>query len=102
MTATDAFTTYWWFHVPNLLLAALMYTLVGRYALELFFRGREVVILNVFRSVTDPIVRLVRTITPAIVPNGLVIVFAVAWLLAARMLWFLTAVAFGMRAAAGV
>ncbi len=102
MTATDAFTTYWWFHIPNLALAALIYTLIGRYALELFFRGREVVILKVFRTVTRPVVGAVRAITPAIVPDGLVIVFAIAWLMAARMLWFLNAVAFGMRASSGV
>jgi YggT family protein len=102
MSASDAFTTHWWFHLPNLAMAALIYTLIGRYVLELVFRGREVVILSVFRSVTDPIVRLVRAITPAVVPSGLVIVFAVVWLMAGRMLWFLTAVAFGMRASAGV
>jgi len=101
MTATDAFTAYWWFHIPNLLLAALIYTLIGRYALELFFAGRDAVILTVFRNVTDPIVKLVRLITPAVVPGGLVIVFAVVWLMAARMFWFLTAVAYGMRPSMG-
>ena len=102
MTASEAFTTYWWFHVPNLLMAALIYTLIGRYVLELFFKGREVVILKVFRTVTRPVVAMVRAITPAVVPDGLVIVFAIAWLMAARMFWFLNAVAFGMRASSGV
>lgn len=101
MTATEAFATYWWFHIPNLLMAALIYTLIGHYALELFFKGRDVVILKVFRTVTRPVVRCVRAITPAIVPNGLVIVFAIAWLMAARMVWFLNAVAFGMRLNSG-
>lgn len=87
-----------WFDIPNFLLAALMYTLIGRYVLEIVFAKRpDVVILKVFRSVTDPLVRLVRAITPAIVPDGLVVVFTIAWLMAARMFWFLTAVAAGMR-----
>lgn len=102
MTPTESFLEHWWFHVPNLLMAAMIYTLIGRYILELFFGGKDVVIVNVFRSITDPVVKLVRLITPAVVPNGLVIVFALLWLMAARMVWFLTAVAAGMSPGAGV
>ena len=83
-------------------MAALIYTLIGRYLLELLFaRHSEAVILKVFRSITDWFVRLVRAITPAIVPNGLVVVFAIVWLMAARMFWFLTAVATGMHLGVG-
>ena len=98
MTATESFATYWWYHIPNLLLAALIYTLIGRYLLEIVFAKKpDAVILRVFRSVSDPIVNLVRYITPAIVPGGIVVVFSICWLMAARMFWFLTAVVFGMR-----
>ena len=102
MTPTESFLEHWWFHLPNLLLAALIYSVMGRYVLELIFGGKDVVILKVFRSVTDPVLKLVRLITPAVVPNGLVIVFTLFWLMAARMLWFLTAVAAGMSPSAGV
>lgn len=103
MTPSEAFITYWYFHIPNLALAALIYTLLGRYLLGLFFRSNsEAVILKVFRSITDPVLNGVRAITPAIVPNGLVMVFAIAWLMAARMFWFLTCVAAGMRPSVGV
>lgn len=103
MSATDTFLEYWWFHIPNLLLAAMVYTLIGRYVLELFFASgrQDAVILKVFRSVTDPVVRLVRVITPAVVPNGVVVLFAILWLFAARMVWFLVAVMFGMRVGTG-
>ncbi len=102
MSPAESFATYWWFHLPNLLMAALIYSLIGRYLLELFFAKKpDAVILKVFRTVTDPVVRLVRAVTPAVVPNGLVVVFSVAWLMAARMLWFLTAVAYGMRLSTG-
>jgi hypothetical protein len=98
MTPTQSFLAYWWYHVPNLAMAALIYTLMGRYLLELFFAKRgDAVILRVFRGATDWFVRLVRAITPAIVPNGVVVVFGIVWLMAARMFWFLTAVAAGMR-----
>jgi YggT family protein len=102
MTPTESLIQHWWFHLPNLLLAAMIYTVIGRYILELVFGGKDVVIVNVFRSVTDPVIKLVRLITPAVVPNGVVIVFTLMWLMAARMLWFLTAVAAGMSPSVGV
>jgi YggT family protein len=103
MTPTQSFFTYWYFHIPNLVLAALIYTLIGRYLLALFFRNKpDAVILKVFASITDPPLKAVRAITPAIVPNALVMVFAIAWLMAARMFWFLTCVAAGMRPSLGV
>lgn len=98
MTATDSFAEYWWFHIPNLALAALIYTLVGRYILEILFaKKQDAVILKVFRSITDPVVGAVRYITPAVVPDGLVVVAAMFWLMALRMFWFLTALTYGMR-----
>ena len=102
MTPTQSFFAHWYFHIPNLVLAALMYTIAGRYVLELLFsRQPDAVILRAFRSVTDPPVKFVRAVTPAIVPNGLVIVFTVVWLMAARLFWFLTCIAAGMRANVG-
>jgi uncharacterized protein YggT (Ycf19 family) len=99
MSVTDNFLAYWWFHVPNLVLAALVYTVVARYCLDLFFgEGSEAVLVRVFHTLTDPLLKLVRFITPAIVPNGLVVVFTVVWLMALRLFWFLTSVAMGMRA----
>lgn len=103
MTPTQSFFEFWYFHIPNLVMAALIYTLIGRYLLTLFFaRNPDAVILKVFSSVTDPVLRLVRAITPAIVPNGLVLVFSIVWLMALRMFWFLTCVAAGMKPSVGV
>jgi len=103
MSVAENFFTYWYFHIPNFILAALIYTLIGRYLLGLLFSKKpEAVILRVFESITNPILKVVRFITPAVVPNGLVLVFAVAWLMAARMFWFLTCVAAGMSPSVGV
>ncbi len=102
MSISESFFTYWYFHIPNLILSALIYTLIGRYVLSLFFRNNpDAVIFRVFRSVTDPILKAVRVITPAVVPNGVVMVFAIVWLMAARMFWFLTCVAAGMAPSIG-
>ncbi len=102
MSASESFLAFWYFHIPNLALAALIYTLIGRYLLGLFFGSQsDAVILKVFRSITDPVVNGVRAITPAAVPNGLVLVFAIVWLIGLRMFWFLTCVAAGMRPSMG-
>ncbi len=98
MTPTQSFFAHWYFHVPNLIMAAMIYTLIGRYVLELVFSNRQdAVILRVFRTVTDPVVKTVRFVTPRIVPDGVVVVFAMAWLMAVRIFWYLTCVAAGMR-----
>jgi uncharacterized protein YggT (Ycf19 family) len=102
VTLLDNFWGYWYFHIPNLILAALIYTLIGRYVLELVFSKRpDVVIVKVFRQITDPILRLVRAITPAVVPNGLVIVFSIVWLMGLRMFLLLTVLATGVRLTTG-
>jgi len=81
---------FWLFHLPNILLAAMIYTLIGRYILSLFFPpDSDKVIWKVFCQITDPILGAVRVITPAIVPEPLVNVFAVVWLLLARIAFYL-------------
>jgi hypothetical protein len=103
MTPTESFFAHWYFHLPNLTMAALIYTLIGRYLLELMLARRpDAVILTVFRTVTDPVFKAIRWITPRIVPDGIVVVLAIGWLMAARMVWFLTCVAAGMRPSIGV
>ncbi len=103
MTPTQSFFTHWYFHLPNMALAALIYTLIGRYVLALLFsKNPDVVILRVFANVTDPVLKAVRAITPAIVPSGLVMVFSIAWLMALRLFWFITCVSLGMRPSMGV
>lgn len=100
MTATDSFLTHWYFHIPNMIMAALIYTLIGYFVLAVIFSyfGRnDAVILKVFGTVTHPVLSAVRFLTPAIVPNGVIPVFAIAWLMAARMFWLLTCIAAGMR-----
>jgi uncharacterized protein YggT (Ycf19 family) len=86
----------WLYHGPNLVLAALLYTLLGRYILTLLFRGDQSrVILKVFAQVTDPVLKAVRVITPAVVPNGLVMIASIFWLIIARMVWLLIAAMYG-------
>jgi hypothetical protein len=95
---SDSFFTHWYFHVPNLLLAALIYSLIGRYLLELLLaRKPDAVILQVFRQVTQPVVGAVRAITPLVVPDGIVVILSIVWLMALRMLLYLTIIAAGVK-----
>jgi len=102
MSVGENFFTYWYFHIPNLIMAALIYPRIGRDRLPIFSRkNKDAGIRRGVQSVTDPVLKAVRVITPAVVPNGLVMVFAIAWLMAVLMFWFLTCVAAGMNPAVG-
>ena len=76
----------WTFHLVNLALAALMYTMIGRLILE-FLLGPDNpnFILRAFARITDPAVHVVRAVTPSVVPALLVQVLAVVWLIIARV-----------------
>ncbi|MEZ5775517.1 MAG: YggT family protein [Hyphomicrobiaceae bacterium] len=90
MTAGDLLFQAPLFQVPNLVLAALMYTLLGRYVLSLFFPpDSDKVIWRAFRGLTDWVVRLVGRITPKLIPVNLLVLFAAVWLLMLRVALFL-------------
>ena len=93
---------YWFYHIANTLLAAAMYTLLGRYILSLFFKPEsDKVIWRVFCQVTDPLLRIVRRLTPAVAPNGFVMILAVFWTIMLRIFLIMFAVAMGLFARSG-
>ena len=62
----NGFWSYWYFHLPNFVLAAVMYTVIGRLVLGFFVpENWDNFIWRGFRFVTDPAVRAVRYVTPA-------------------------------------
>ena len=77
--------SYWYFQGPSLLLAVLIYLLVARLVLSLLLHGENPV-LRVLAALTNPVVKTVGAITPRVVPSTLVVVFAILWLLSARIL----------------
>lgn len=80
---------FWVFHLPNLVLAVLIYTLLGRYILSLFFPpDSDKVIWRVFCQITDPVLGVVRLATPALVPPPLLNLFAIVWLFLLRFALF--------------
>ncbi len=94
--------THWYYHIPDLIMAALIYLLIGRLILSLVVgQSRDIAILRLLNAVTDPLLKGVGAVTPRVVPVGLVIVVAMAWLLAARLALFMGVAATGARLSMG-
>jgi len=88
---------FWYFHLPNYVLAALVYTLMGRFLLEMMApAGWNNYILRAFVTVTDPVVKVVRFITPHAIALPLVLVFGALWLMLLRVALFLAMARYGV------
>ena len=88
--------TYWYLQVPNLILLAMMGLLLLRLVLSLV-PGASRGIMQPVGAITRPVVVAVGAVTPRIVPAAGVIVCAVVWLMLARTVLFMTALAMGVR-----
>jgi hypothetical protein len=79
-TATSI-ASYWYFHLPNFILAALMYTMLGRVLLGLMVDADSPnYIWRFFCRVTDPVVAVVALVTPKITAPVLLWLFGFVWL----------------------
>ena len=73
--------TNWYFHLPNFLLAALMYTLLGRAILGLIVEhNSQNYIWRFFCRLTDPIVDAVAIVTPKAAAPIVLWLLAFVWL----------------------
>ena len=80
MTA-GSLLTYWYFHLPNFVLAALMYTLLGRAMLGLFVDADSPnYIWRFFCRITDPVVAAVSVVTPKAAAPVVLWLFGFVWL----------------------
>ncbi|WP_373502272.1 hypothetical protein [Aestuariivirga sp.] len=80
---------YWYFHLPNFVLAAIMYSLIGRLILSLFVPPDwKNYIWRAFVAITDPAVRFTRLVTPQALPGIVVMVFAILWVMLLRIALF--------------
>jgi hypothetical protein len=72
---------FWYFHLPNFILAALMYTLLGRAILGLIVGpDSSNYIWRFFCLITDPVVAAVAAVTPKATAPVVVWLFGVVWL----------------------
>lgn len=87
MDKTFALLPYWYYHVPNFVLAALMYTLLGRALLGLFLdHDSPNYIWRFFCRITDPIVSLFSFVTPKATAPVVLWLFGFVWLFWLRVL----------------
>jgi len=76
-----ALFTHWYFHLPNFILAALMYTLFGRALLGIIVQpDSSNYIWKFFCRLTDPVVWAVMLVTPKATAPVVVWLFGVVWL----------------------
>ena len=94
--------TYWYYHLPNFILAALMYTLLGRALLgPIVGLDSSNYIWRFFCRFTDPVVRLVALVTPKAAPPVVIWLFGVVWLFWLRVGLLVLFAAFGATPKAG-
>jgi uncharacterized protein YggT (Ycf19 family) len=79
-TATSI-ATYWYFHLPNFVLAALMYTMLGRFLLGLMVDADSPnYIWRFFCRITDPVVGVIAIVTPKVTVPAVLWLFGFVWM----------------------
>jgi hypothetical protein len=78
---------FWYYHLPNFVLAVLMYTLLGRALLALIVEpDSSNYIWRFFCRITDPVVALFAVVTPKAAAPVVVWLFGFVWLFWLRVL----------------
>jgi YggT family protein len=77
----------WAYAIPNFILAALMYTLLGRAVLGLMVdHDSKNYIWRFFCRITDPVIAAIRPVTPLATSPVIMWLFGVVWLFWLRVL----------------
>lgn len=102
MVENNPFWDYWYFHIPNYLLALAMYLMMGRLLLAPFVPpGSQNYIWRSFVRLTDPVVRLVALVTPGAVPPLVILVFGFLWVFLLRVAFYIGLASAGLAPTAG-
>ena len=87
MNAPQTVLSLWYFHLPNFVLAALMYTLLGRALLGLMIEDNSSnYIWRFFCRITDPFIAVIALVTPKATAPVVLWLFGVVWLFWLRAL----------------
>ncbi|MFN0041918.1 MAG: YggT family protein [Alphaproteobacteria bacterium] len=80
---------YWLFHIPNYLLSAVIYSLLGRFLLGFILPVNSAnYIYRWFVLLTEPFVRATAFITPRFVAARFLPIAAMFWLMMSRLAFF--------------
>jgi YggT family protein len=100
--ASNPFLAYWYFHVPNFVMAAIMYTLFGRAVLGLIVdRNSQNYIWRFFCRITDPVIAIFAVVTPKATAPVVLWLFSFVWLFWLRLALFVVFTALGLAPTAG-
>ena len=78
---------YWYFHLPNFILAALMYTMLGRFLLGLMVDADSPnYIWRFFCRITDPVIAVISVVTPKVTAPAVVWLFGFVWMFWLRVI----------------
>lgn len=89
MFVDNPFWEYWYFHIPNYVIAAIIYTLIGRMLLGLFVAPDwHNYIWRTFCRITDPLLDATARITPDFVARGLLPLVTIFWLIVLRLVYW--------------
>ena len=87
MSTAETLLASWYFQAPNFVLAALMYTLLGRVALGFIVEPDSTnYIWRFFCRFTDPVVAAIALVTPKATVPVVLWLFGVVWLFWLRVL----------------
>ena len=90
MDVSSSLFTHWSFHLPNFILAAVMYTLLGRAILGLIVdHNSKNYIWRFFCRITDPVIDAVAVVTPKAVAPVVLWLFAFVWLFWIRVAFYM-------------
>jgi hypothetical protein len=93
----SSLAAYWYFHLPNFILAVLMYTLLGRVLLGLMVDADSPnYIWRFFCRITDPVVAAVAIVTPKVTPPVVIWLFGFVWLFWLRVALHYTLLLFNL------
>ncbi|MDF3072509.1 MAG: hypothetical protein K0S54_176 [Alphaproteobacteria bacterium] len=88
---------YWYFHLPNYVLAAVFYTMFGRFILSFILPPDSPnYIYRWFRRLTDPALVAVGWITPRAVNVRYLPLVGAFWIGMLRLAWFLMLASMGL------
>ncbi len=81
MDTATSIATYWYYHVPNFVLAALMYTMLGRFLLGLMVDPDSPnYIWRFFCRFTDPVIGVIAMVTPKVTVPAVLWLFGFVWM----------------------
>jgi hypothetical protein len=93
----NTFLTHWYFHLPNLILAIAMWTMLGRALLGLFFDNESKnFIWRGFAAITDPFLNVIAVVTPKAAAPVVLWLFGFVWMFWLRLALFVFFSLFGL------